>query len=130
MDKVITVIPSYRRPALLRRAILSVLNQQYPNLEVRVFDDASGDETAAIVSELASQDRRVKYDCQPVNVGMIPNIAAAGQPLGTLSRIGLRALRLVARAREAMRRRTDSTGYQELVAGALKRLDPQRRTAT
>ncbi len=77
MDRVITVIPSYRRPALLRRAILSVLNQQYPNLEVHVFDDASGDETAAIVSELASRDRRVKYFCQPVNLGMIPNIAAA-----------------------------------------------------
>lgn len=77
MDKITTTITTYRRPALLRRAIVSVLNQRYPNLKVRVFDDASGDETAAMVSELASQDRRVKYFCQPRNTGMMPNTAAA-----------------------------------------------------
>ena len=56
-----TIIPTYRRPKLLRRAILSVLNQTYTNIQVCVFDNASGDETALVVAELARMDNRVKY---------------------------------------------------------------------
>jgi len=77
MDKVTTVIPSYRRPALLKRAVQSVLSQTHKNVEVHVFDDSSGDETAAVVSEMSARDPRVKYFCQPVNRGMMQNTAAA-----------------------------------------------------
>lgn len=40
------VIPTYRRPRLLRRAIKSVLAQTYPHFQVCVYDNASGDETS------------------------------------------------------------------------------------
>ncbi len=77
MRRVTTVIPSYRRPLLLERAIRSVLNQTHEDLEVHVFDDASGDGTAELVQRFARRDSRVKYFCQSRNTGMMPNTAAA-----------------------------------------------------
>jgi glycosyltransferase involved in cell wall biosynthesis len=68
-----TIIPTYRRPTLLRRAIRSVLAQTYPRFQVCVYDNASGDETAAVVAELARDDPRVKYHCHPENIGMSAN---------------------------------------------------------
>jgi len=70
-----TVIPTYRRPRLLRRAIKSVLAQTYPYFQVFVYDNASGDETAAVVRELAKADPRVKYHCHPENIGVFKNFA-------------------------------------------------------
>lgn len=70
-----TVIPTFRRPALLRRAIQSALDQVYPHLQVCVYDNASGDETEAVVAELTREDPRVKYHRHPTNIGMSGNIA-------------------------------------------------------
>lgn len=71
-----TVIPTYRRPALLRRAVRSVLRQTYDNCIAAVIDNASGDETSTVVAELAAEDPRVRYTCQPKNVGGLANFAA------------------------------------------------------
>ncbi len=68
-----TIIPTYRRPKLLRRAIRSVLNQTYPHFQVCVYDNASGDETASVVGEIAKMDSRVKYHCHPENIGAAKN---------------------------------------------------------
>jgi glycosyltransferase involved in cell wall biosynthesis len=68
-----TVIPTYRRPKLLARAIRSVVNQTYPHFEVCVYDNASGDETAAVVAKIAKDDSRVKYHCHSHNIGGIQN---------------------------------------------------------
>jgi glycosyltransferase involved in cell wall biosynthesis len=68
-----TVIPTYRRPELLRRAIQSVLQQTYPHFQVCVCDNASGDETASVVAELAKADPRVKYYCHAENIGAFAN---------------------------------------------------------
>jgi len=68
-----TIIPTYRRPELLQRAIQSVLNQTYPHFQVCVYDNASGDETAAFVTEIQKRDPRVKYHCHPHNIGAIQN---------------------------------------------------------
>lgn len=62
------IIPTYQRPKLLKRAILSVLNQTYPNFQVCIYDNASGDETAKVVKELARNDSRVKYYCHLKNI--------------------------------------------------------------
>lgn len=64
-----TIIPTYRRPKLLRRAIRSVLNQTYPHFQVCVYDNASNDETASVVAEMAKTDSRVKYYCHEKNIG-------------------------------------------------------------
>lgn len=72
-----TIIPTYKRPKLLKRALSSVLNQTYPNFEVHVYDNASGDETSDVVHEFMRQDPRVKYHCHPHNIGMMANYAFA-----------------------------------------------------
>ncbi len=68
-----TVIPTYRRPAMLRRAIRSVLSQTFPDFRVCVYDNASGDETAAVVDEFRRKDSRVEYVCRPNNIGAFAN---------------------------------------------------------
>jgi hypothetical protein len=70
-----TVIPTYRRPKLLSRAVRSVLAQSYPHLRVCVYDNASGDATAATVASLARADSRVSYHHHTVNIGPIVNFA-------------------------------------------------------
>lgn len=68
-----TIIPTYRRPELLRRAIESVLSQTYPHFQVCIYDNASGDETAEVVAEYAKKDPRVKYHCHAENIGGLKN---------------------------------------------------------
>lgn len=68
-----TVIPTYRRPQLLRRALASVLRQTYADFCVRVYDNASGDDTEAAVAQTAGGDPRVEYFRQPQNIGGGPN---------------------------------------------------------
>ena len=70
---VTTIIPTYRRPQLLRRAVMSVLNQTYPHVLACVYDNASGDETEAVVAELARRDDRVRYHRHSRNIGSYPN---------------------------------------------------------
>lgn len=78
-----TVIPTYRRPKLLRRAIQSVLNQTYPNFQVCVYDNASGDETAEVVAEFTQKDPRVKYYCHRENIGATKNFIYGAEHVET-----------------------------------------------
>ena len=68
-----TIIPTYRRPKQLKRAIQSVLKQTYPHFQICVYDNASGDETAQVVAALAKQDSRVHYYCHQENINSSPN---------------------------------------------------------
>jgi glycosyltransferase involved in cell wall biosynthesis len=68
-----TIIPTYRRPKLLKRAINSVLKQTYPHFVVCIYDNASGDDTASVVAEIAKADPRVKYYCHAENIGAFKN---------------------------------------------------------
>ncbi|HEY3274285.1 MAG TPA: glycosyltransferase family 2 protein [Methanocella sp.] len=70
---VTVIIPTYRRPELLKRAIRSVQNQTYKNLKICVYDNASGDETESVVTMLAKDDPRISYYCQPKNIGALAN---------------------------------------------------------
>ena len=67
------VIPTYRRPQLLKRAIQSVLAQTHRDLRVRVYDNASGDETPDIVRRFADADARVSYFAHSANIGATQN---------------------------------------------------------
>ena len=71
--QITTIIPTYRRPRLLKRAIRSVLNQTYPNFQVCIYDNNSQDETSKVVAEMAGQDSRVKYHRHTENIGAIAN---------------------------------------------------------
>lgn len=78
-----TVIPTYRRPKLLRRAIQSVLNQTYSHFQVCVYDNASGDETEAVVAEIMRRDPRVHYHRHPENIGLVRNFAYGAAQVAT-----------------------------------------------
>lgn len=61
------IIPAYNRGQMLRRAVQSVLAQDYASLEIIIVDDASTDDTAAIVQSL--KDGRICYVRQAQNKG-------------------------------------------------------------
>ena len=71
--KVTALVPTYRRPEYLKRAILSVLGQTYKNLQLYIFDNASGDNTEDIVTKLNKNDQRIKYHCHSSNIGAFNN---------------------------------------------------------
>ncbi len=56
--RVSVVVPTRDRSALLRRAVTSILNQTFHDLEVIVVDDGSADESARRVAEI---DARIRY---------------------------------------------------------------------
>lgn len=70
-----TFIPTYRRPRLLARAIRSVLTQTFRPIELWVYDNASGDETAAVVEEFVRRDPRVHYYQHAHDIGSIANFS-------------------------------------------------------
>jgi glycosyltransferase involved in cell wall biosynthesis len=78
-----TVIPTYRRPRLLRRAILSVLKQTYSHFEIHVYDNASGDETREVVESLATTDPRIRYHCHSENIGLVDNFTSGMERVAT-----------------------------------------------
>lgn len=69
-----TVIPTFRRPILLKRAIESVLTQSFKDVIVCVYDNASGDDTEKIVREFIERDNRVLYYKNSENIGAQANI--------------------------------------------------------
>jgi glycosyltransferase involved in cell wall biosynthesis len=60
--RVSIVIPTYNRAQRLRRALDSVLAQDFRDFEVLVIDDGSTDDTASVVRSI--DDARVKYVAQ------------------------------------------------------------------
>lgn len=59
MPKVSVIIPTYNRARYLHRAIQSVLDQRFPDLEIIVVDDASTDDTAQVIEGF--RDPRIRY---------------------------------------------------------------------
>ncbi|CAN5829308.1 hypothetical protein BH23GEM7_BH23GEM7_03130 [soil metagenome] len=66
-------MPTYNRAVTLRRAIESVLAQDYPHFELVISDNASTDETQALCEEFCKRDSRIRYIRQPVNCGANAN---------------------------------------------------------
>lgn len=61
------IITTYNRPGTLRRAIESVLNQDFKNFELIVVDDGSAPETKKLVKSF--NDPRIIYARNPKNLG-------------------------------------------------------------
>jgi glycosyltransferase involved in cell wall biosynthesis len=70
---VTVVVPTYRRPAMLRRAIQSVLRQHFSDFRVCIYDNASGDETDSVVGEFQRNDSRIEYIRRATNIGAYGN---------------------------------------------------------
>jgi len=61
------VLPTFNRERLLPRAINSVLNQTYKNLELIIVDDGSTDDTEKVVKGYS--DKRIRYYKLKLNKG-------------------------------------------------------------
>ncbi|MEA4821287.1 MAG: glycosyltransferase family 2 protein [Erysipelotrichales bacterium] len=72
MKKISVAITTYNRSSELKRAIESVLNQDYERIEVVVLDDCSPDDTEQMVSKI--DDERVIYYRNTKNLGPRRNI--------------------------------------------------------
>lgn len=77
MPSITTLIPTFRRPDRLRRAILSACRQSAHEVIVHVFDNASGDNTPDIVRELQQTYPLIRYTSRAKNIGALENFAAA-----------------------------------------------------
>ena len=66
------MIPTYNQAGVLSSAIESALSQTYDNLEVIVADDASTDDTPALVAQYA-KDPRLRYCRNPLRRGRVGN---------------------------------------------------------
>lgn len=69
-DRQITVImTAYNTGHLVEKAVRSVLAQSHKNLELMVIDDASTDNTLAVLQALAKEDTRMRVFASPTNHG-------------------------------------------------------------
>jgi glycosyltransferase involved in cell wall biosynthesis len=73
MKKVSIIIPVYNTEKYIGKAIASVLNQTYTNLELILVDDASTDNTYEVCEAYAQKDERIRLYRNEHNLGMMPN---------------------------------------------------------
>lgn len=66
-------VPVFNDARYLPETLDSWLNQDYPNLEIIVSDNASTDETPEICRTYAAADKRIRYISNLRNVGSIQN---------------------------------------------------------
>ena len=60
MEKVSVIVPIYNGEKNIKRCTDSVLNQDYPELELILIDDGSRDRSWEIIQTVAANDPRVK----------------------------------------------------------------------
>jgi len=68
--KVTVLLPVYNAGHLLEGAIRSILRQDFEDFEFVIIDDASKDESAAVISRFANEDRRIKPILHKQNAGL------------------------------------------------------------
>lgn len=68
---------TYNGACHLREQLDSLLAQDWPALEIVVVDDASTDDTPAILSAYAQRDPRIRFSRNAVNLGYLKNFEAA-----------------------------------------------------
>jgi len=67
-------LPTYNRPAGLKKCLETIITQSYPNLEIIISDNCSTDALVQeVISEFAAKDNRIKHFRQTVNLGLEEN---------------------------------------------------------
>lgn len=75
--RVSVVVPTYNRANFVRGAIASVLQQDYPDVEIVVVDDGSRDGTAAVVSGLGPDIQYLWQENRGVSAARNRGVAAS-----------------------------------------------------
>jgi glycosyltransferase involved in cell wall biosynthesis len=66
-------LPVYNGEKYLAESVDAILGQSYEDFELIISDNASSDGTAGICRRYLDQDSRIRYVCQPRNIGAAPN---------------------------------------------------------
>ena len=66
-EKVSVLIPTYNVERFVEKAVRSIMQQTYTNLEIIIVDDCSTDNTFTILEKLAKEDNRIKLYKNEVN---------------------------------------------------------------
>lgn len=72
LPKVSIIIPTFNRASMLGNTVSSAMQQDYPNLEILICDNASTDDTENVAKNFLS-DSRVQYFRNEANIGMVGN---------------------------------------------------------
>ncbi|RIK43958.1 MAG: glycosyl transferase family 2, partial [Chloroflexi bacterium] len=67
-------VPTYNDAPFLAQSLQSIVQQTYRQLEILIGDDASTDDTAAVVA--AFDDPRIRYIRNTANLGQFENVNA------------------------------------------------------
>src|SRR5258708_34034478 len=71
------VIPTFSKSRTLKAALLSVQRQTFNDWEIIVIDDASTDDTAAMLSEFATHEPRLRVERNATNQFRISGITGS-----------------------------------------------------
>ncbi|HVS53446.1 MAG TPA: glycosyltransferase [Opitutaceae bacterium] len=71
--KVSVLLPTYNYARFLPEAIESVLAQDFTDFELLISDDASRDDSAAVIRRFAARDPRIRVRIYSENIGMVAN---------------------------------------------------------
>ncbi|MFA5021558.1 MAG: glycosyltransferase family A protein [Patescibacteria group bacterium] len=71
--KVSVLLTAYNNQAYIKQAIESILNQTFSEFEFIIIDDASTDNTWAIISDYAAKDLRIRIYKNGLNLGISKN---------------------------------------------------------
>ncbi len=64
------ILPAYNKEKYIKRAVESVLNQTYKNIEIIIIDDKSTDKTPEVISKLSQKDPSIIILTNKVNLGL------------------------------------------------------------
>ena len=70
-------MPVYNESQYITKAIESVLNQEFTDFQLIIFDNASTDNTVAICEQYAAKDSRIRIIRNQVNIGVSENFKKA-----------------------------------------------------
>ncbi len=73
MYHISVTIPVFNRAHLIGHTIDSVLSQTFQDYDVLVIDDASNDDTVAVVKRYCQQNDRIQLEINPQNLGLTRN---------------------------------------------------------
>lgn len=83
MSKITTILPTYKRPHLLMRAIDSVRSQTWKDISIVVRDNCSEDATEGLVLNIVNIDPRIIYIKNDKNIGPYENFKKGLQSVKT-----------------------------------------------
>lgn len=66
-------IPTYNGGGRILKALQSVWDQHYPNIEIVISDNCSQDHTAELLGSLVAEHRELRYYRQSSNIGLVGN---------------------------------------------------------